>query len=209
MDHTASIWQSDGTLVAVLEGHAEMESVTWSPDGSRLVTTSLDHVAQIWRADGAPIATSTGHEGEITSVVWSRDNTRLLTTTGNGIDGAARLWTAEGLLLATIPHAAGISSGTFGPADTHVLAAARDGNVRMWLVDAAQLLRGFWLSTPRCLDGVERQRVLAETPDDARFGETACRAMQACLRDEAGAIVPERFEPCLAELHARRDAHDL
>lgn len=208
MDHTARIWRSDGTLVAVLEGHAEMESVTWSPDGTRLVTTSLDHVARYWRADGAPISTLTDHEGEITSVVWSRDSTRLLTTTGNGIDGAARVWSEQGLLLATIPHAAGIASGTFGPADTHVLAAGRDGNVQMWLVDAAQLLRGFWLSTPRCLDAVERQRVLAETLDDAVFGETTCRAMQACLRDHSNAIEPERFEPCMAELHASRDAHD-
>ena len=102
MDDTARIWQSDGTLVAVLQGHAEMESVTWSPDGSLLVTTSLDHVAQFWRADGTPVATTAGHQGTITSVVWSRDGARLLTTTGSGIGGALRLWTADGLLLATI-----------------------------------------------------------------------------------------------------------
>jgi hypothetical protein len=77
----------------------------------------------------------------------------------------------------------------------------------MWQVDAAQLLRGFWFSTPRCLDVLERQRVLAETREDAAFGETACRAMQLCLRDEAGEPVPARFEPCMAELRARRDAY--
>jgi WD40 repeat protein/tRNA A-37 threonylcarbamoyl transferase component Bud32 len=209
MDHTARIWQSDGTLVAVLEGQAEMESATWSPDGSLLVTTSLDHLAQIWRADGTKVATSSAHGGEITSVVWSRDGARLLTTTDSGIGGAARLWSVDGLLLATLVHASDVAAGTFGAGDTHVLTTGRDGNVRSWLVDAPQLLRGFWLSTPRCLEAVERQRVLAEARADATFGETACLAMQACLRDEAGEAVPERFELCLAELQARRDAHDL
>jgi WD40 repeat protein/tRNA A-37 threonylcarbamoyl transferase component Bud32 len=207
MDRTARIWQSDGTLVAVLQGNSEMESVTWNPDGSLLVTTSLDHVAQFWRADGTPVATTAGHQGTITSVVWSRDGARLLTTTGSGIGGALRLWTADGLLLATIAHTSDIQTGTFGPGDTHVLAAGGDGNVRGWLVDARQLLRGFWLSTPRCLDAVERQRVLAEAPLDAEFGEAACRTMQACLRDDAGVAVLESFEPCLAELNADRDAH--
>jgi WD40 repeat protein/tRNA A-37 threonylcarbamoyl transferase component Bud32 len=209
MDRSARIWRSDGTLVAVLEGQSEMESVTWRPDGSRLVTSSMDHVAQIWRADGAPIARLVGHEGEITSVVWSRDGTRILTTSGNGIDGAARLWNEDGHLLATLPHDSAIPSGAFDPAGTHVLTAARDGRVRVWLVDAAQLLRGFWLSTPRCLDAFERQRVLAETRADADFGAGECRAMHECLRDEAGAAVPERFESCLAESRVRRDAHYL
>jgi hypothetical protein len=31
--------------------------------------------------------------------------------------------------------------------------------------------------------------------------------MQLCLRDEAGEPVPARFEPCMAELRARRDAY--
>jgi WD40 repeat protein/tRNA A-37 threonylcarbamoyl transferase component Bud32 len=207
MDHTARIWQSDGKLLAVLEGHAEMESVTWSPDGSLLVTTSLDHVAQIWRADGTSVALLPGHEGDITSVVWSRDATQLITTTSNGIDGALRSWTADGRLLARIAHATGVLSGSFGPGDTHVLAAGLDGTVRAWSIDAAQLLRGFWLSTPHCLDASERQDVLAETRADAEFGAAECRAMHACLRDDAGTAVPERFEPCLAEFHARRDAH--
>jgi WD40 repeat protein/tRNA A-37 threonylcarbamoyl transferase component Bud32 len=207
MDHTARIWRSDGTLVAVLAGHAEIESVTWSPDGSLLVTTSLDHVARIWRADGAAVAVLPGHEAEIRSVVWSRDGSRLLTTTGSGIGGALRLWTADGLLLATLPHASGVTAASFvGPGDAHVIAVGMDGNVRMWLVDAAQLLRGFWLSTPRCLDAFERQRVLAEARTDAEFGEAECRAMHACLRDEAGAVA-DRFEQCLAEFHARRDDH--
>jgi WD40 repeat protein/predicted Ser/Thr protein kinase len=207
MDRTARIWQADGKLVAVLAAHSEMESATWNPDGSRLVTTSLDHVAQIWRADGTSIARLHEHEGEITSVVWSSDGTRLLTSTNIGFDGAVRMWTEDGLLLATFPHHTGVVSATFGPDDTHVLTATANGLVRIWLVDTAQLLRGFWLSTPRCLAAAERQRILAETQTDAEFGEAACRAMQLCLRDEAGDAVPERFEPCAAEFRARREAH--
>jgi WD40 repeat protein len=207
MDRTARIWQSDGQLVATLGATAVMESATWSPDGSRLATTSLDHVAQIWRTDGTPVARLDGHEGEITSVVWNAASTRLLTTTNNNIDGALRMWSADGLLLATFPHRVGIASAAFGPGDTHVLTAAEDGLVRVWLIDADQLLRGYWLSTPRCLDTDDRQHVLAETRSDAEFGEVACRSMHTCLRDESGTAMPDRFEPCWAEFEASRRAH--
>jgi WD40 repeat protein/tRNA A-37 threonylcarbamoyl transferase component Bud32 len=223
MDRTARIWKSDGTPVAVLSGQSEMESVTWSPDGSLLVTTSPNQLAHLWRADGALIATLAEHEGRITSVVWSRDATRILTTSSNGIDGAARLWNTDGLLLATLARSMPLVAGSLGSDDTQVLSAGLDGQVRAWTIDAAQLLRGFWLSTPRCLDAVERQRVLAETRADAEFGESECRTMHACLRDQASpggpralgggeaqkpaVVVPDRFDRCLAELHARRDAH--
>ncbi len=205
MDHSARIWRSDGSLVAVLAGHDSMESVTWSPDSSRLVTTSLDHSAQIWRADGSLLARLVGHGGEITSVDWTADGTQLLTATSFWGDAPTRLWTADGLLLAMI-HGSAVMSAGFGPDDTHVLTCTSDGP-RVWLIDAKQLLRGFWLSTPLCLTALERQQVLAEARVDAEFGELECRTMQACLRGEPGAAEPDRFPGCLAEFHARRAAH--
>jgi WD40 repeat protein len=201
MDRTARIWQADGQLVAVLPGQAVMESATWSPDGSRLATTSIDQSVEIWRSDGTSLARLHGHEGAVTSVVWSADGSRLLTSTNSNIDGAARIWTADGLLLATLPHRAGIAAAAFGPGDTHVLTAAEDGLVRTWLIDAALLLRGYWLATPRCLDAAGRQRVLAEALVDAQFGESACEAMQTCLRERG------HFETCAAEFRDRREAH--
>jgi WD40 repeat protein len=164
-------------------------------------------VAQIWAADGAPFGSLGEHAGEITSVVWSSDSAQFLTTSSTGLEGSARLWTSDGTLLATFVHRSPVVSGGFGPGDTHVRTATASGELREWLIDPTALLRGFWLSTPQCIDASERQRVLAETHADAEFGAATCRAMQTCLRDDAGRAVPERLEPCLTEFHARRDTH--
>jgi WD40 repeat protein len=204
MDRSARIWTSEGTQIALLEGDSQMEMVAWSPDGTRLVTTSMKPAAEIWQADGTSVAKLTGHRYEITSVAWSSDGSRLLSTT---IHEGARLWSADGLLLATLEHGAAVTSASFGPGDTHVVTAGSDGRLRIWLVDAAQLLRGFWSSTPRCLDIGERQRVLAESRADAEFGAGACRAMHDCLRDDVGEVVAARFDACLDEFHARREAY--
>ena len=52
MDFTARIWDAtNGQQLAVLEGHTdEINSVTYSRDGYRIMTGSRDRTARIWEA---------------------------------------------------------------------------------------------------------------------------------------------------------------
>jgi WD40 repeat protein len=50
--HTARVWDAaTGKQMGVLLGHDEpVNSAAFSPDGSRIVTTSFDNTARIWDA---------------------------------------------------------------------------------------------------------------------------------------------------------------
>jgi hypothetical protein len=54
-DNTARVWEAaTGKELARLEGHdGAVTSAAWSPDGTRIVTTSVDGTARLWRAFGS------------------------------------------------------------------------------------------------------------------------------------------------------------
>ena len=64
-----------------LIGHRDVvNSVSWSPDGTRLATGSRDGTAKVWdAASGRERLTLRGHAGRVLSVSWSPDGTRLAT----------------------------------------------------------------------------------------------------------------------------------
>jgi WD40 repeat protein len=81
-DKTIRVWDTDGTVGVVLEGHSDaVNSVAWHPDGMQLASGSLDRTARLWGADGTagPIL---GHVGAVQSVAWSPDGNRLASSGG-------------------------------------------------------------------------------------------------------------------------------
>ena len=96
---TARLWDAaSGKQLAVLEGHtSQVNSVCFSPDGSR-VATAGDHTARLWdAASGKQLIAIEGHAQPVASVTFSPDGDRILTgsidlKTG---DGKARLWIAR------------------------------------------------------------------------------------------------------------------
>jgi WD40 repeat protein len=75
----------------ILVGHcSEVESVAFSPDGARVVTTSGDETAQNRdAATGTAIAVLGGHDSEVGSAAFSPDGKRIVTATS---DKTARIW---------------------------------------------------------------------------------------------------------------------
>ena len=58
-----------GQLITVLTEHTgPVRSASFSPDGSRIVTTSNDNTARLWDDSGEPLAILTGHTNE---VLWA------------------------------------------------------------------------------------------------------------------------------------------
>ncbi|MFM7249230.1 MAG: WD40 repeat domain-containing protein, partial [Planctomycetaceae bacterium] len=76
--------------IHVIKGHDRaVQSVAFSPDGTRLATGSWDRTARLWDvATGKELAVLKGHEDWVWSVAFSPDGTRLATASD---DGTARL----------------------------------------------------------------------------------------------------------------------
>jgi serine/threonine protein kinase/WD40 repeat protein len=77
--------------LSVLQGHSgAVTGVSWSPDGSKLVSGSRDKTAKIWQvANGQAVATYSGHTGALLSVAWHP--TRQLLASG-GEDDTVQVW---------------------------------------------------------------------------------------------------------------------
>jgi WD40 repeat protein len=84
---------SPPNLVAKLTGHGLwVNSVTWSPDGTRVASGSSDRTARVWDVNsGRELATLTGFEGGVNVVAWSPDG-RYLATGSAEWHNPLRVW---------------------------------------------------------------------------------------------------------------------
>jgi WD40 repeat protein len=118
-DDVARLWDADtGQALAVLKGHdSPLQSARFSPDGRRVVTTSLDRTARVWdAATGKELLRLNAPSCRFSFATFSPDGRQILTTQsgkvgnfirtdgGFGFQGggavprqecAARLWDAD------------------------------------------------------------------------------------------------------------------
>jgi WD40 repeat protein len=127
----AQVWNLRTKTSTELKRHTDaLTSVSFSHDGSSLVTTSVDHLAILWRtADGKRLQTL-GQSGVISSAAFSADD-RWLVTAG---PAAALLWkTGVGqpsfsMLLGDSHHQ--LKSVAFSSNGWRIVTAGVDGTVR-------------------------------------------------------------------------------
>jgi WD40 repeat protein len=107
-------------------------SIAWSPDGTKLATTSLDKPARVWdSATGRQLLTLRGRQENVSSVAWSPDGTKLATA---GLDQTTRVWDAStGRELLTLRgHQAVVSDIAWSPDGTRLASAGGDRTTRVW-----------------------------------------------------------------------------
>jgi WD40 repeat protein len=113
-----------------------VNSVAFSPDGTRIVTGSLDRTVRVWDTrTGTTLAELKDHTIDVTSVSFSADGTRLLTAGGLGAGkGEVFVWdapirTPEVELLG---HTARITAATFSPDSARIATISDDRTVKVW-----------------------------------------------------------------------------
>jgi WD40 repeat protein len=142
-----SVWTArQGDADLELEQRFVLEDFTddvthaaWSPDGEKIISSSLDSV-QIWDGQsGKLILELAGEIGGANYAAWSPDGERILTA---NLDNTARIWEASsGQLIAVLAgHTGPIDFAAWDPSGTLVLTASLDSTAGLWDAESGRVL---------------------------------------------------------------------
>ncbi|MBK9104654.1 MAG: AAA family ATPase [Saprospiraceae bacterium] len=81
---TVKIWDENRVLLDSLIHNENVTSVSVSPDGREILTTSIDHHAYLWHFDGDLIAEYVSHTAKINFGCFVKDGTHVLTASDDG-----------------------------------------------------------------------------------------------------------------------------
>ncbi len=135
-----SIWDvvTGEMLVALPDQNAFVNSVSFSPDGGRILTTSDDQTIRVWDANnGENLQTFFGQTINVANAVYSPDGTRLASVIGNGQVSVVDAATGR-QLLRLAGHNSNIRTVAFSPDGMRIVTAGRDKTARIWSVGPSQ-----------------------------------------------------------------------
>jgi len=125
-----------GSQTAVLSGHTDkVESVTFSSDGTSLVSGSEDKTVKLWDVQtGGVVRTFHGHTGGVVSVAISADHT---TIASGSYDKTLRLWNIQkGECHQIIEHEQRVYCVRFSPTNPQCLISVCSfSTVQQWNID--------------------------------------------------------------------------
>jgi WD40 repeat protein len=146
---SSGVEQNWNPTLQTLEGHSGwVNSVVFSPDGSKLASGSHDHTVRVWDvATGQVKHTLKGHSGLVNSVAFSRDGSKLAS---GSLDCTVRVWdVATGQVEHTLEgHTRRVNSVAFsrdgsklasGSGDRMAFDPSDDATVRVWDVATGQV----------------------------------------------------------------------
>ena len=126
-----------GTTLLELKGHTnDLLCVTFSPDGSRIVTGGGDGTAKVWDAQaGTTLLELQGAHGcrgeRVVQSGWYADRHRRRITNR---PGEARVWDARTgtLVLDLKGHTGAVLTASFSPDGTRIVTGSNDNTAKVW-----------------------------------------------------------------------------
>ena len=122
--------QQFNTYVLVLQAE-KMTQITWSPDGTLLVSGSQDGSIAIWDVEsGELVRTLNGHTKTVTTLAWSPDGTLLAS---GSQDGCIRIWdVTKGETLMVIVGQKKIQFVSWSPDGTRLCSLTAEKKLQVW-----------------------------------------------------------------------------
>jgi eukaryotic-like serine/threonine-protein kinase len=123
-----------GTVVCSYRGHVNaVQSLSWSSDGKRIVSTNNDKMVHVWDATtGTNLQLFRDESDAVRVVAWSSEGSRIATA---GVDALVRVWDfATNRLLVTYRGHLGdaVNAIAWSPTQPLLASAAHDGTVHVW-----------------------------------------------------------------------------
>jgi len=117
-------------------------SVTWSPDGSRIVTASYDGAARVWDVKTGKqllVLATDDYFAPINTVAFSPDGSRIVT---EGDQCTARIWDATNgaQLLILKGHTGWVRSAAFSPDGSRIVTASYDRTAKVWDAKTGEII---------------------------------------------------------------------
>lgn len=170
---TIRLWPIDQLETAphILTGHQDsIESVAFSPDGSRLASGSEDNTIRLWSID--PVETApqilTDHQEKVRFVTFSPDGHWLASVSADSGVANVGLWSLDDLSIKPrfLPnHQSELWRVDFSANSQWLLSAGNDHSMRLWAVDNPQI-------APRLLPVDDDAVALAQFSPDGRWVAT-------------------------------------
>lgn len=227
---TARVWnaRTGAPITAPLRLGSEVNSVAFSPDGARVVASSLaDHTTRVWDVrTGAPVTKVMQHGARVTSAAFSQNGTWVLTSSQ---DRTVRVWDAQTGAPVTAPlqHEGAVISAHFSRDGARVVTTsydpeysrstvrvwdARTGatvSAQMWDEDAVSSTAfspdGSWVVTATKKGPTKVWSAKTVAPKGARLGRER-RVSAAVFGSDGGSIVTASFDGTARVWDARTGA---
>jgi WD40 repeat protein len=155
-DQTARIWDaSSGAEIKILELNREVESVSWSPDSTQLVTPGWSGKISIWDIDDAQVTRLLFSETWCYRSAWSPDGKTIVSIKRASLD----LLSLSSGRSYSFSETSSISDFEWSP-DSSRVATGHQGFARIW--DAQT---GATIATLRPQPSIQGQCYIAWSPD--------------------------------------------
>lgn len=136
-DGVLILWNKEGKLLKTIKAHTGfVSSVSFSPDGQRLVSSGEDQTIKLWTFRGELVKALKDHQSVIKYTTFSSTG-KLIASAGE--DGKIKLWDREGTFLQSIDaHQDWVNRLSFSADDRLIASASSDTKVKLWKKEGQQ-----------------------------------------------------------------------
>jgi hypothetical protein len=139
------LWTPDGTIRQRVPHPAPVQALAWSPGGQRVVTSAAKQVLFLDARTGAALAEARhAHDASVTSLAWSSHGGHPVVS--GSLDRRAIVWDTQVYQPLTVfrRHTTPIEAIACMTRDAIVASASQGGVVRLWQLETAQEVHGFY-----------------------------------------------------------------